>query len=274
MRPKVRAILLIFACLVSSVSVSASPVQVRYREGLVHGFLILSNLEGDAIAEGDLTQIAHGDQVTSRLVFHFKDGSRQEETTVFSQHGAFHLISYNQVQKGAAFKQAIDLMIAASTGQVTVRYTDNDGNEKVEKEHLNLPPDLANGLVPTLLKNLPPDAPPLEVSMVVATPKPRLVKLVITAQGAEPFSVAGSAREAINYVVKVKIGGVAGVVAPILGKEPPDPHVWVLGGDAPTFVKSEILSYMGGPLWRIELACPAWPQTAVADSKNGTAAKH
>jgi hypothetical protein len=273
-RPKVRAILLIFACLVSSVSVSASPVQVRYREGLVHGFLILSNLEGDAIAEGDLTQIAHGDQVTSRLVFHFKDGSRQEETTVFSQHGAFHLISYNQVQKGAAFKQAIDLMIAASTGQVTVRYTDNDGNEKVEKEHLNLPPDLANGLVPTLLKNLPPDAPPLEVSMVVATPKPRLVKLVITAQGAEPFSVAGSAREAINYVVKVKIGGVAGVVAPILGKEPPDAHVWVLGGDAPTFVKSEILSYMGGPLWRIELACPAWPQTAVADSKNGTAAKH
>jgi hypothetical protein len=273
-RPKVRAILLIFACLVSSVSVSASPVQVRYREGLVHGFLILSNLEGDAIAEGDLTQIAHGDQVTSRLVFHFKDGSRQEETTVFSQHGAFHLISYNQVQKGAAFKQAIDLMIAASTGQVTVRYTDNDGNEKVEKEHLNLPPDLANGLVPTLLKNLPPDAPPLEVSMVAATPKPRLVKLVITAQGAEPFSVAGSAREAINYVVKVKIGGVAGVVAPILGKEPPDAHVWVLGGDAPTFVKSEILSYMGGPLWRIELACPAWPQTAVADSKNGTAAKH
>jgi len=274
LRPKVRAILLIFACLVSSVSVSASPVQVRYREGLVHGFLILSNLEGDAIAEGDLTQIAHGDQVTSRLVFHFKDGSRQEETTVFSQHGAFHLISYNQVQKGAAFKQAIDLMIAASTGQVTVRYTDNDGNEKVEKEHLNLPPDLANGLVPTLLKNLPPDAPPLEVSMVVATPKPRLVKLVITAQGAEPFSVAGSAREATHYVVKVKIGGVAGVVAPILGKEPPDAHVWVLGGDAPTFVKSEILSYMGGPLWRIELACPAWPQTAVADSKNGTAAKH
>jgi hypothetical protein len=273
-RPKVRAILLIFACLVSSVSVSASPVQVRYREGLVHGFLILSNLEGDAIAEGDLTQIAHGDQVTSRLVFHFKDGSRQEETTVFSQHGAFHLISYNQVQKGAAFKQAIDLMIAASTGQVTVRYTDNDGNERVEKEHLNLPPDLANGLVPTLLKNLPPDAPPLEVSMVVATPKPRLVKLVITAQGAEPFSVAGSAREATNYVVKVKIGGVAGVIAPILGKEPPDAHVWVLGGDAPTFVKSEILSYLGGPLWRIELASPAWPQTAVADSKNGTAAKH
>jgi hypothetical protein len=273
-RPKVRAILLIFACLVSSVSVSASPVQVRYREGLVHGFLILSNLEGDAIAEGDLTQIAHGDQVTSRLVFHFKDGSRQEETTVFSQHGAFHLISYNQVQKGAAFKQAIDLMIAASTGQVTVRYTDNDGNERVEKEHLNLPPDLANGLVPTLLKNLPPDAPPLEVSMVVATPKPRLVKLVITAQGAEPFSVAGSAREATNYVVKVKIGGVAGVVAPILGKEPPDAHVWVLGGDAPTFVKSEILSYLGGPMWRIKLACPAWPQTAVADSRNGTAAKH
>jgi hypothetical protein len=272
-RLKFRAILLISVCIVSAVSVSAAPVQVRYREGLVHGFLTLSNLEGDVIAEGDLTQVAHGDQVTSRLVFRFKDGSLQEETTVFSQRGAFHLISYNQVQKGAAFKQAINLSIAPSTGQVTVHYTDNEGNEKVEKEHLNLPPDLANGLVPTLLKNLRLDAPPLEVSMVVATPKPRLVKLVITAQGAEPFSVAGSAREATHYVVKIKIGGVAGVVAPILGKQPPDTHVWILGGEAPAFVKSEILSYTGGPMWRVELASPAWPKTADPDSKNGATAK-
>ncbi len=273
LRPKVRAILLISICLVSGVSVLAAPIQVRYREGLVHGFLILSNLEGEAIAEGDLTQIAHGDQVTSRLVFHFKDGSLQDETTVFSQRSSFHLMSYKLVQKGPAFKQATNILITPSTGQVTVHYTDNDGNEKVEQQHMNLPPDLANGLVPTLLKNLRPDASPFEVSMVVATPKPRLVKLAISAQGAAPFSVAGSAREATDYVVKVKIGGVAGVVAPILGKQPPDNHVWILGGEAPAFVKSEVVSYLGGPMWRIELASPAWPQTAVPDSKNGAAAK-
>jgi hypothetical protein len=43
--------------------------------------------------------------------------------------------------------------------------------------------------------------------------------------------------------VKVKIGGIAGLVAPLLGKQPPDTHVWVLTGDAPAFVKLE------GPLY-------------------------
>jgi hypothetical protein len=271
-RSKFCVLLVFFLCVVGG-NASGAPVQVRYREGLVHGFLVLSTLEGNSIAEGDLTQIARGDQVTSRLDFRFKDGSRQEETTVFSQHGAFHLISYHLVQKGPAFKQAIDLSLASSTGQVTVRYTD-DGQEKLAKEQLNLPPDLANGLVPTLIKNLRPDSPPVEVSMVVATPKPRLVKLLIAAQGAEPFSVAGSAREATNYVVKVKIGGVAGVVAPILGKQPPDTHIWILGGEAPAFVKSEVVAYMGGPMWRIELASPAWPQPGGPDAKGGSTEKH
>jgi hypothetical protein len=271
-RARVCGILLISACLVSALSLSAAPVPVRYKEGLVHGFLVLNTLEGNSIAEGDLTQVARGEEVTSHLVFHFKDGSSQEETTVFSQRGNFHLVSYHLVEKGPAFKQAIDLSVAAATGEVMVHYSDDDGKEKAVKETLKLPPDLANGLVPTLLKNLRPDAPPAEVSMVVATPKPRIVKLVITAEGTEPFSVAGSSRKATRYVMKVKIGGVAGLVAPVVGKQPPDTHAWILGGEAPVFVKSDVLSYLGGPMWRIELASPVWPQSAAGDSKNGTGA--
>jgi len=253
---------------------SASPVDVRYKEGLIHGFLVLSTLDGNPIAEGDLTQVARGDRVTSQLVFRFKDGSRQEETTVFSQRGNFRLISYHLVQKGPAFKHATEMTVTASTGQVTVRYTDDDGKEKVENAHLKLPPDLANGLVPTLLKNLQPGATQAEFSMLVAAPKPRVVKLVITAGGTEPFSLVGSGREAIHYVVKVDIGGIAGVVAPILGKQPPDSHVWILGGEAPAFVRSETLSYMGGPMWRVELVSPVWPRTTTSDAKKEDAVKH
>ena len=62
---------------------------------------------------------------------------------------------------------------------------------------------------------------------------------------------------------------VAGVVAPIVGKQPPDMQIWILGGDAPVFVRSETLSYMGGPLWRTELVSPTW----ASDSKSGEA-KH
>jgi hypothetical protein len=249
-------------------------VEVRYKEGLLHGFLVLSTLDGTPIAEGDLTQVPHGNQITSRLTYHFKDGSRQEETTIFSQRGSFRLISYHLVQKGPAFHNATEVSIVASTGQVTVQYTDDNGKEKTENEHLKLPPDLANGLVLTLLKNLGPDPPPLEVPMVVATPKPRLVKLAISSQPKDPFSLAGSAREALHYAIKVEIGGIAGLVAPWLGKQPPDSHVWILGGEAPTFVKSETLSYMGGPMWRTELVSPVWPKTASIDSKPETSAKH
>jgi hypothetical protein len=275
MRIKAFAILLICVCILYyGVPLAASPVAVRYKVGLLHGFLVLSTLDGTPLAEGDLTQVPHGDRITSRLTFHFKDGSQQEETTVFSQRDYFRLISYHLVQKGPAFPHPTDISIAAATGQVTVQYTDNDGKPKVANEHLTLPPDLANGLVPTLLENLRPDAPQIEFPMVVATPKPRIVKLVITAQGTDPFSLAGSGREATHYVVKIDIGGVAGKVAPIIGKQPPDTHIWILGGEAPVFVKSEILSYMGGPMWRIEQVAPVWPRSAASDSKGGAAEKH
>jgi len=38
--------------------------------------------------------------------------------------------------------------------------------------------------------------------------------------------------------------------------------VWILGGDAPAFVKAEQALYIGGPVWRIELASPSWPRAA------------
>lgn len=274
MRTRPLAILLIHACLVSIASSWAAPVSVRFREGSLHGFLVLSTLDGTHIAEGDLIQIPQGDRVTSRLEYHFKDGSRQEETAVFSQRGYFRLISYHMVQKGPAFQQDTDMTITAAKGQATVRYTDKDGSEKTESERMKLPPDLANGLVPLLLKNLAPEALPTEVSMVVATPKPRLIKLAISAQGKEPFSLAGSRREATDYTIKIDIGGLAGLVAPVIGKQPPEMHVWILGGDSPTVVKSETLSYMNGPMWRTELVAPVWTAGATGESKKVSGEKH
>jgi len=102
---------------------------------------------------------------------------------------------------------------------------------------------------------------PPSVSFVAATPKPRLVKLKIAAAGADSFSTAGMARKATHYVLKVDIGGVAGLVAPLVGKQPPDSHIWILEGEAPAFVKSEAALFMGGPLWRMELVSPVWPRS-------------
>ena len=237
---------------------------MRHTEGIVHGFLALRTVEGSLVANGDLIQLARGNTVTSRLVFHFKDGSIHDETAVFSQDHAFRLIRNHLVQKGPTFPTPLDLSIECASGEVTVRQTEQDGKQKVEAERMKLPPDLANGMILTLLKNLGTHAPPPAMSMVVATPKPRLVTLELATAGEDSFSTGQMAHKATHYVVKVKIGGVAGLIAPLVGKQPPDTHVWILQGEAPAFVKSEGPMFLGGPVWRIELVSPVWPDTPSA----------
>jgi hypothetical protein len=130
-------------------------------------------------------------------------------------------------------------------------------------------PYLAFGPIPSksvgyyclnILKNIRPDTTETKVSYVVATPKPRLVKLSIIPQGEDRFSVAGSPYKATLFVVKVELGGITGIIAPLVGKEPADTKVWVVGGGAPAFVKAEQSLYLNGPVWRIEMTSPVWPK--------------
>jgi len=245
---------------------AAEPVAVRYTEGALHGFLVLRTLDHKLLAEGDLIQTVRGDRVTAHLVFRFKDGSLLDQTTVYSQRQRFQLISDRLVQKGPTFPQPLEMSVDGITGQVTVRYEDEHGKHKSEAAHLDAPPDLANGIVAKLLMNARPDMMPKTVSLIAATPKPRLVKLAITTAGREQFSIGGTARQATHYVLKVEIGGIAGLFAPLLGMQPPDAHVWILGGDVPAFVRAEQSLYVGGPVWRIELASPVWPAKPTSPS--------
>ena len=257
---RVVAFALVMSTVVLVRAASAEPVPVKDPEGSLHGFLSLRSPAGDVLASGDLIQDVEGDRVTSRLVFRFKDGSLHEETFVFSQRGNFQLISEHLVQKGPAFPRPLEMKIDCPANQVTVRYEDEHGKEQVEDERMDLPPDLANGLIIILLKNVRREALPRGVSFVAATPKPRLVKIRITDAGTDPFTLAGSAREAVHYVLKVDIGGLAGLFAPLIGKQPPDSHVWILDGEAPAFVRSQAPMFMDGPLWQTDLVSPVWPR--------------
>ena len=145
--------LLLSVALLSTV-VLAEQVAVRHPEGLVHGFLALRTQNGTTVADGELLQNASGDRVTSRLVFRFKDGSLSDETSVFSQRGQFRLITNRLIQKGPSFPQALEMSVDAASGRVTVHYTEDDGEQKVADERMELPADLANGMILTLLKNV------------------------------------------------------------------------------------------------------------------------
>jgi len=95
----------------------------------------------------------------------------------------------------------------------------------------------------------------------LATPKPLVVKLVITKRGEDNYSLVGSPRKAIHYEIKIELGGVAGIVAPLIGKEPPNIEIWAVRGLAPTFVREQGPIYPDGPIMTIQLASPAWPDS-------------
>ena len=243
-----------------AVVVLAQSVPVRHREGTVHGFLVIHTLDGKQIATGDLTQTVAGDRVTAHTVYHFKDGSIDDDLVVYSERDVFRLISEHHVQKGPSFPQPTDVSINAGSGQVKARYIDH-GKEQMTTEHVDLPPDLANGLILTVLKNLDAKAGETKLTLLAATPKPKLVRIAITPEGEETFTAAGARHKAIRYVVKLELSGVAGVVAPIIGKRAPEVRVWILRGPAPSFLKSEGPFYEGGPVWRTELTTAMWPES-------------
>ena len=238
----------------------ADPVPVRHVQGSIHGFVVLKDLDDRLLASGDVTQIPSSGRVTSTLSLHFRDGSLYEEVAVFSQRRTFRLLSYKQIEKGPSFKIPLTLTFDSS-GKATVDYIDKDGKEKTESEQLTLPLDIANGIVPLLLTNTDSKAD-TTLSMVVATPKPRLVKLKISPSADDSFSIGGVGAKAVHFVVNIDIGGITGVAAKVAGKQPPPTHVWIAAGGTPVFLKSEGALFDEGPIWRIELASPTWPKAA------------
>jgi hypothetical protein len=234
-----------------------SAVSVRYREGVARGFLILRSETGAILASGEFSQVPRGDTIKLRLVFHFRDGSLDDDTVVYAQKSTFRLITDRHIQRGRSFPEPLDMTIDTRSQQVSIRDL-SKGTEATKMEHLDLPPGLSNGLLFNLIKNLPRDSPRIEVPYLALSTKPRLVKLAIAMEKEQQFTIAGRPSKAVEWDVKPEIGGLAGVVAPMIGKQPPDLHVWITEGGVPTIVRVDAALYTGGPVWSIQLASPLW----------------
>ncbi len=232
-------------------------VRVHHREGSLRGFVVLKSEKGATLASGEFSEVSRGDRIKSRLVFYFRDGSVDDETSVYSQRSDFRLISDRHIQRGPSFPDPCEVTIDAGSQQVSIRALSKEG-EEVKTEHVEMPLDLANGLLFNLIKNLQKDAPKLEVSFLSLSLKPRMVKLAIALEKEEPFTVAGRHLKALKWDVKPELGGLSGIVAPMIGKQPPDLHVWIAEGGVPAIVRVDAALYAGGPIWSIQLASPAW----------------
>jgi hypothetical protein len=234
---------------------AAAPITVRYAETITHAFLAVRAADGSLLAHGELVQ-APGEKRRwdSRLTFRFKDGSLWDEKIAFTQDKVFRLMSYQHVERGPSFPQAMEVSFDRDSGRYRAKVDDESDEGKID-----LPEDLHNGMTLALLKNIPPGT--TSTGQILAfTPKPHRIATELRAEGEDKYFVGDAARPATRYLVKMDLKGLTGVIATVIGKDPPDLRYWLTPAPAPSFVKIEGPMFLKGPTWRIEFAVPRWPE--------------
>jgi len=199
---------------------------------------------GRIIARVEFTEDVQGDEVTMRLTYRFVDGSIDDETTTYRQQGAFRLVRNHHIQQGPFFRKPVDFAVEAATGVATSRTADKNGKIHVESEHIDLPDDLANGFVGTLLLNVSPNTAPFRVGILAPVFGGRLIRILISPEGEQPFQRAGQTLKATVFRIHPELGGILGVIAKLLDLEPKDVMVWVLEGEKPAVMR--IVGQLGG----------------------------
>ena len=252
------AVMMVIAALVYSPA-EAAPIAVRFSEGVTHGFLLVRSLAGEIIGQGEMTQVVkEGDLVESHLVFKFKDGSLYDEKVVFSQQRVFTLISYRLSQHGPSFPDQIDVSIDRASGEYTVRSTTGEeGKEEVLTGVFDLPKDVYNGMVITVLLNLPPGAGET-VNFLAFTPAPEVLKLELLPVSEDTVRLGDLSRKALQYEFRPDIGMIRELLGKVTGKLPAQFHYncWILADEVPSFVHFEGPLQLMGPIVRIELVSP------------------
>ena len=247
--------------LMGSASALPEAIPGTYRQGSLHGFLLLKSANGRLIATGDQTNVVHGEEIHAELILRFRDGSIDDEVTDYRQGTVFQLIRDHHIQKGPSFPKPLDMTISVPDGAVTWMEW-KDGKSETKTQHMDLPPDLINGMMQLAVEDFPPRADELKTSYLAADPKPRVVTLSIKPDGNGRVRIGGMPHEANRFNIHVEIGGLAGVVAPLVGKQPVDSKAWAIGGDAPLLIGMQAAFYPQGPIWTLMLTSPTWPSTS------------
>jgi len=222
----------------------AEPISVRHIQLPMHRFMVARSETGTIIARGEFSQVVQGDEVTMRLTYKFVDGSIDDEATTYRQQDTFRLVRNHHIQNGPFFAKPVDFTVEAATGIATSRTTDKNGKIHVESEHMDLPDDLANGFVGTLLLNVSHHTTPFWAGILAPVGGGRLIRILISTEGEQPFQTTGQTLRATVFRIHPELGGIIGVIAPLIGLQPKDVMVWVVEGEEPAVVR--IFGQLGG----------------------------
>jgi hypothetical protein len=114
--------------------------------------------------------------------------------------------SYRLRQRGPISTEDTEISLERATRTYRVKTkAHKNGQKKVLEGTLDLPPDVYNGMVLTIAKNLPKGASET-VHMVAFTPAPRLIKLEVTPVDEHKALIGDLTKPAIHYLFKPRLG--------------------------------------------------------------------
>ncbi|WP_447986697.1 hypothetical protein [Nitrospira sp. Nam74] len=240
---------------------TGAPVPVRFLEGTTHGFLTVRDERGDRLADGEMIQNARGNLVESQLIFRFKDGSLHDERVSFTQNRVFLLQSYTLIQRGPSFPTTIDLAMDRKTKAYRVQSSQNGSAATSLTGRLDLPNDVSNGMVMTLLRNLRADHGET-VHFIAFTPEPKVIALKLIPAAKTTIRIGDFVKQMTQYALEPKLDGLTMFFGKLLGKLPSafHYHFWLVTDEVPAFGGFEGPLYLNGPTWRIEQTTSnVWP---------------
>ena len=165
------------------------------------------------------------------------------------------MINYHLVQRGPSFPDQIEISIDRTTAEYKVRSkTKEGGKEEVLSGTFTPPKDVYNGMLVTMLMNLPKGASET-VSFLAFAPKPEVIKLELLLMGEHTVHIGDLSRKAVQYTFKPDIGMIRELFGKAIGKIPAQFHYdcWILADEVPSFVQFEGPLQLLGPIVRTEL---------------------
>ena len=155
----------------------------------------------------------------------------------------FALQEYTLEQRGPSFPSAVALSLDRKSGAYHVQSLETERPTLLSSGRLHLPPDVCNGMVLTLLRNLPSGGDET-VHFVAFTPEPKVVTLRLLPVNTATIRIGDMAKQVTQYVLEPKLGRLTPLFGKLLGALPQEFNyrVWLLTDDVPA------LAVFEGPL--------------------------
>ena len=174
-------------------------------EGVTRGFLAIRTPQGDRIGHGELTQRPRGDEVDSRLLLQFKDGSVHDETTTYSQRGVFRLEAYHLTQRGPLLPRCRRLPSIGRADAIRRRHGRRPARPRRRRAGVRDAAGSRQRLTLLLLKNLP-RGERATAQLAAFTPKPRLLRMELHQEGEDRVVFAGDGKQAARQLSTSRSG--------------------------------------------------------------------